>query len=302
MQRRSQMSRPRRNRRSNMKIIAGGIVLGVSAAAIGISVASHGSGTVAAQSASYSSRSHTKGMSEWSLLNSAMDGWGSSMRSSLSQLASVNQQTFSQTTQHDKTLDVQRGIVVFASQHFLILQSKNGDLHLWALSGHTQFQNEANSTNGSTALSTNSSVSRQAVQGGLMTPEVNMMIGDATTAEAMLTPTSQPQTTTIQVAGTDLTVTVTITRNTATMTQTATVPSSGLPVSDPTTMTTSAWSTAGNTTNLARGDLILAVGTRSHGLLHASLILYTPLSVGDLGGYLGTGNPAASATQAGTHW
>lgn len=312
MQRRSQMSRPRRNRRSNMKtrvgVVATALVLG--GGAVAAVVASHGSGPAAALSASYNSRYHMSGMTEWNTLDSAMNGWGSSMGTSLNQLASVNQETLSQTTQHSKSLDVQRGIVVFASQHFLILQSKDGSLHLWALSGHTQFENVATSMTGTTALTASSSASTQAVMEGQMVPAVVMMAGDATTAAGMLTPSYHPQTTTIQVAGTDLTVTVTITRNMATMSQTATVPTSGFPMADPTTMTMSAWSTAaGSMTNLARGDLAMIVGSRSHGLLHASIILYTPLSVSDVGGYLGKGNPphpATSATAAptaeATHW
>jgi hypothetical protein len=311
MQRRSQMSRPRRNGRSNMKtrlgVVATALVLG--GGAVAAVVASHGASPAAALSASYNSR-YMNGMTEWNTLDSAMNGWGSSMGTSLGQLASVNQQTFSQTTQHSKSLDVQRGIVVFASQHFLILQSKDGSLHLWALSGHTQFENVATSTMGTTALTASSSASTQAVMDGQMVPAVVAVAGDATTAAGMLTPSYHPQTTTIQVAGTDLTVTVTVTRNMATMSQTATVPTSGSPMPDPTTMTMSAWSTAaGSMTNLARGDLAMIVGSRSHGLLHASIVLYTPLNVSDVGGYLGKGNPphpATSATAAptaeATHW
>jgi hypothetical protein len=308
MQRRSQMSRPRRNSRSNMKTRLGvvGTALVLGGGAVAAVVASHGSGPAAALSASYNSRYHMAGMTEWNTLDSAMNGWGSSMGTSLSQLASVNQETFSQTTQHSKSLDVQRGIVVFASQHFLILQSKDGGLHLWALSGNTQFQNVATSMTGTTALTASSSASTQAVMDGQMVPAVVMMAGDATTAAGMLTPSYHPQTVTVQVAGTDLTVTVTITRNTATMSQTATVPTSGFPMPDPTMMTMSAWSTAGGMTNLARGDLAMVVGSRSHGLLHASIVLYTPLSVSDVGGYLGKGNPPHQATAAptaeATHW
>jgi hypothetical protein len=295
MQRRSQIGRPRRNGRSNVKTRVGiaAAALALGGGAVAAVVASHGPASVTAQSSSYNSRF---GMtSEWGLLNSAVSGWGSSMGTSMAQLASVHQQTFSQTSQHGKTLDVQRGIVVFASPHFLIMQSKNGTLHLWALSGHTQFENVATSMSGTTALTASSTASRQAVNGGEMIPAVNMMVGDATTAASLLTPNYQPQTVTVQVAGTDLTVTVTITRSTATTSQTATVPNSGSPVSDPSTMTTSAWSTAGMTSNLARGDLAMVVGTRSHGLLHAQIILYSPLSAGDVGGYLGGANPPQPA-------
>ena len=40
---------------------------------------------------------------------------------------------------------------------------------------------------------------------------------------------------------------------------------------------------------LARGDLALVVGTRSHWTLHAQLVLFTPLSTADVGGKASTG-------------
>jgi hypothetical protein len=203
----------------------------------------------------------------------------------------VNQQTFGQTTQHGKTLDIQRGIVVFASQRFLILESKDGHLHLWLLNGRTQFANVSQSTAGTTALTASASDSQQAVSGGLMIPAVNTMAGDATTAEQLLTPSAQSQTVTVQVAGTDLTVTVTITKTMATVGQTATTPANGWPAADPSTTTESAWGTAGNTSDLTRGDLAMVVGSRSHGVLHAQIVLYTPLSAGDVGGFLGSPHP-----------
>ena len=313
MQRRPYLGRrPRRNSRANVKtrvgIAAIALVLGGGAAAV--VVASHGPAPSAAQAASYNSRLHQSGMNEWNMLNSAVSGWGSSMGTSMTQLASVNQQNYSQTTEHGKTLDVQRGVVVFASPQFLILQSKNGNLRLWALSGNTKFDNVATSTMGTTAMTASANVAEQAIQGSLMIPEVNTMAGDAITVAGLLTPSVQPQTDTVQVAGTKLTVTVTITENTATVSQTATTPVSGSPVYDPTMTTMSAWSTAGMTSNLARGDLALVVGSRSHGLLHASVILYTPLVVGQVGGPVGNTNPrphvaatpTVSPTGEPTHW
>ena len=53
----------------------------------------------------------------------------------LSSPSSPRPRQFSQTTHQGKTLAVQRGIVVLATKKFLILQSSNGSLHLWLLSG-----------------------------------------------------------------------------------------------------------------------------------------------------------------------
>jgi hypothetical protein len=309
MQRRPQLGRPRRNGRANMKtrvgIAASILALGGGAAAV-VVASSHGSAPSAAQSASYhsgygSGSNRWSGMSEYGLLSSAMNGWSSSRTTSMSQLASVSSQTLSQTTRGSKTLDEQRGTVVFADSQFLILQSKNGSLHLWVLSGKTQFSNVSDSTTGTTAMTANSTASTEAVNGGEMIPAVNTMAGGATTLESLLTPSSRPQTSTVQVAGTDLTVTVTITENTATTTSTATMPTStsAWPTWHPTTSTMSAWSTAGTSSSLARGDLALVVGSRSHGLLHASIVLFTPVSAGDVGGFLGGGtttHPVATPT------
>jgi hypothetical protein len=283
-------------RRSNVKVAAGALALGISAAAIGVAVISHGSAPVAAQPASYNQSS----MNEWGLLNAAVSGWGSARGTSLSDLADVKQMTYSQAKQQGKTLDLQRGIVVFASQQFLILQSKGGNLRLWTLSGHTQFQNEATSTTGSTALTASGTAAEQVVS-GQMVPAIDMMTGNTSTAARLLTPTSQPQSVTVQVKGTDLTVTITITRNTATMSQTATMPANGSPVYDPTTMTMSAWSTAGTATSLARGDLAMVVGTRSHGLLRALIVLYAPVTAGDVRGTTRP-HPTATPTAIATHW
>ena len=50
---------------------------------------------------------------------------------------------------------------------------------------------------------------------------------------------------------------------------------------------------------LARGDLALVVGTRSHWTLHAQLVLFTPLSSADVGGKADTGTNTGT-TSTGT--
>jgi hypothetical protein len=307
MQRRPYLGRrPRRNSRANVKtrigIAATALVLGGGATAV--VVASHGPASSAAQSASYDSyMGHRQSaMTEWNLLNSAVGRWGSSTETSMTSMASVSQEAFGQTTEHHKTLDMQRGVVVFASRHFLIVQSKNGSMHLWLLSGNTKFENVANSTTGTTAMTGSSTASEQAVNDGNMDPLIEILTGgNQTAADSMLAPASQPQTVTVPVPGTNLTVTVTITQNTAQVNQTGTTPASGTSVMDPTTTTESAWTTAGTRTNLARGDVAMIVGTRSHGLLHAEIVLYTPLSgSGTTATSSPTPTPSISATPSPT--
>ena len=54
---------------------------------------------------------------------------------------------------------------------------------------------------------------------------------------------------------------------------------------------------------MARGDLALVAGTRSHWTLHAKLVLFTPLSSADVGGRAQTPAPAATPSAvAPTSW
>ena len=124
----------------------------------------------------------------------------------------------------------------------------------------------------------------------------------AAPASQSATPTPAAQTVTVQVANTNLTVTVTVTRTTATVRQTATMPQAAMPAWNPVTFTQNAWQA---THALARGDLALVVGTRSHWTLHARLVLFTPLSTATVGGMAAAGTgatPVATPTAAATHW
>jgi len=209
--------------------------------------------------------------------------------------------SYSQTSHQGKTLDIQRGIVVLATKKFIILQSANGSLHLWLVSGGTKFQNVSGTTAGTAALTASTSATQQAMQSGNMIPATTLLAGSPTTAAAMLTPTAVPQTVTVQVAGTDLTVTVTVTRSTAAVSQTATTPANAMPAPMMTSYTMNAWQTANS---LARGDLAVIAGTRSHHLLHAQLVLFSPLTTSMVGGKTGSGltNQAATPSSSPTHW
>src|SRR5439155_1014431 len=146
------------------------------------------------------------------------------------------------------------------------------------------FQNVSNSMAGTQALTASTSAAQQAMRSGNMIPATSLMAGSPTTAAALLTPTPAAQTVTVQVANTNLTVTVTVTRTMATVSQTATMPQAAMPTWNPVTFTQNAWQA---THTLARGDLALVVGTRSHWTLHAQLVLFTPLSTAAVGGNAG---------------
>src|SRR5690242_547337 len=296
------MARARRYGKSSVKTrvgIATALLAGGAVAAGAVLASSHGAATTATSAAYSSSYNGNVG----STLSSAMGNWNWSQQSSYTQLAQLTQvRQFGQSMHKHKVLAAQRGIVVLATRKFLIVQSANGSLHLWLLSGNTQFQNVSATTAGMQALTASTSAAQQAMQSGNMIPATSLLAGSPTTAAAMLTPTPAAQTVTVQVANTTLTVTVTVTRNMATVHQTATMPQAAMPARSPVTFTQNAWRA---THALARGDLALVVGTRSHWTLHARLVLFAPLSTAAVGGKAAAGTgatPVVMPTAVATHW
>jgi len=268
-------------------VLAGGGAIGVAA----VAATSHPAATAAKPAADTSQVSN-----EGTMLSAAMTDWSRSRQSSYAALARLTwARGFSQTTHRGRTLAIQRGIVVLATRRFLILQSANGSLHLWLLSGATRFQNVSTTAAGTSALTGSPSATTQAMNLGNMLPATTLLAGSPTTAATMLTPTTAPQTVTVQVANTDLTVTVTITRSTATVSQTATTPANTAPAPNPSRFTQNAWQA---TSSVARGDLALVVGARSHGTLRAQLVLFSPLSASDVAARTGTGSTAGAPV----HW
>jgi hypothetical protein len=292
-----------RNRTAALKTrvgIATAVVLGSGAiAGVAMAAGSHSAG-IAAAPAAHTARFGNEG----AMLATALGDWNSSRQGTYSQLAQMTtMRGFSQTSHHGKTLDIQRGIVVLATKQFIILQSANGSLHLWLVSAGTKFQNVSSTTAGTAALTASTAATQQAMQSGDMVPAAALLAGSPTTAAAMLTPAAATQTVTVQVANTDLTVTVTVTRNTATVNQTATMPANTMPAPMASTYTMNAWQA---TNSIARGDLAVIVGTRSHWTLHAQLVLFTPLSTSAVGGTAGgTASKTTSGTaggNSGVHW
>jgi hypothetical protein len=299
------MARNRRYGRSRTAVlrtragIATAVVLSSGAiAAVAIAASSHSAGIAAAPAA----RSTTFGH-EGTMLSTALTEWNTSQQGTYSQLAHMTSiRGFSQASHHGKMLAIQRGIVVLATNQFILLQSANGSLHLWLTSAGTKFQNVSSTTAGTAALTASTAATQQAMQSGNMIPATTLLAGSPVTAATMLTPSPKAQTFTVQVANTDLTVTVTVTRSTATVNQTATMPANAMPAPMASAFTMNAWLAANS---LARGDLAVIVGTRSHWTLHAQLVLFTPLSTGAVGGTTGTTlgrHQAATPTTTPAHW
>ena len=278
-------ARDRRYGKTSVKTrvgIATAVLVGGAVAAGAALAANHGAATTAT-SAAFSSHAGTEG----TVLSSAMTNWNGARQSSFAQLSRLTQaRQFSQVRHNGKTLAIQRGIVVLATKKFLILRSSNGSLHLWLLSGKTRFQNVSNSMAGMKALTASTGAARQAMGSGNMTPATSLLAGNPSTAAALLTPAPAAQT---------------VTRSMATVHQTATMPQAAMPARSPVTFTQNAWHA---THALARGDLALVVGTRSHRTLHAQLVLFAPLSAATAG-QAAAGNgatPVVMPTAVATHW
>jgi hypothetical protein len=307
----------RRYGRANVKarigiaaaVLAGGGAIGVVALA-----SSHGASPTA-QTAGYSARYSSTG-GAWSQLNTALTSWGRSTTTSYNAFASMGTTNYTQATQQGRTFVSQRGVVVLATNRFIILQSANGGLHLWLTSGNTAFQNVSNTQTGTGALTGSTSATTTAMTQGNLIPASTVMAGSPMLVNSMLAPQMAAQTVTVQVAGTNLTVTVTVRQNTATVSQTATPSWNGTSSWRPFTWTQNPWMTATTgmtTTNLARGDLALIAGFRSHNLLHAQVVLFTPMTTSMVGTGSGTGTvcpttpvgttPSVSSTagSSGTH-
>jgi len=281
--------------KTRIGIAAAVLAGGGSMAAVALAAANHGSVT-AAKPAAYAAHFGNEGTT----LNSVLNEWGQFPQAAYSALASLTQaRQFNQAAHAGQTLDVQRGIVVLATKKFIILQSAHGSLHLWLLSAGTQFRNVSDTTAGTAALTASPAATQQAMSSGNMIPATTLLAGSPTVAAALLTPTPTAQTVSVQVANTDLTVTVTVTRSMATIDQTATTPLNAMPAHSPVTFIQNAWQA---THSLARGDLALVAGSRSHWTLHAELVLFTPLSTAAVGGRAATARAVSTPTAAPTSW
>ena len=278
--------------------IATAILVGGAVAAGAALAANHGAAATATPAA-FSSHAGTEG----TVLSSAMTNWNGSRQTSYAQLARLTQaRQFSQVRHDGKTLAVQRGIVVLATKKFLILRSSNGSLHLWLLSGKTKFQNvsqhhgrhprhDREHQRGAAGDAVGQHDSRDVAAGrqpdhgrGHADPDPGRPDRDRAGGQHHPHRDGHRD----QEHGDRAPD-----RDHA---------AGRLPAWSPVTFTQNAWRA---THALARGDLALVVGTRSHWTLHARLVLFAPLSTAAVGGKAAAGNgatPVVMPTAVATHW
>jgi hypothetical protein len=280
-----------RNRKASLKakagiataVLVGGGAIGVAA----VAATSHSTSSTA-QSAGYTTSTNSSSSSA-ALLDEALIS-GSSFTSDklLAKLVSVKD--FSEFKVHGADVAIQRGIVVLVTSKFAIVESKNGSLHLWWLSGATKFSDVAASSTGTAALTASTWATSSAMAGN-MTAAVET-VTTTTTATQLLTPTTTSKTVTVSVAGTGTTVEVVVSKTTA-------------EVVTKTTTTTSKIieSTTTAVESLKRGDLTLILGQREDWNLHAAKVLFVPLSspAGSTNSSSSTSSSSDGATTS-AHW
>jgi hypothetical protein len=267
------MGRNRRGSRKSSRArlgIAAAVLLGGGAIAT-VAVATNDLSSLTAQSAGYTVSS-ARPVSVPTALSTALNDWSRSQQKSMNTLARMAPMKSFVTVRKGHTiLAAQRGVVVLATKHFLLVKSANGKLHLWLVNGATKVRNVAGSATGMTALTGSSSAAKTAVTTGNLNPASQVMAGTSTVT-AMNNPAPKPTTVTVAVAGTGETITITITPSGATVmpsTQTAAQQSG-------TSMTGTTQPAFAMTNHVVRGDLVLVAGVEKHGELRAQLVLFAP--------------------------
>jgi len=262
--------------KARLSIAAAVLVGGGAIGAVAVAASNHSAPTAAA-SAGYSwdnswwSNSHQLSVSN--ALNTALTtNWRPTALVALQHMAPMR--NFVTVQRGHTTLAAQRGVVVLANKHFLLVRSANGALHLWLLSGATKVTNVVTNSAGLGAMTgvTPTAPVVTAAQQGNITPVTQTMLGTTTQAVAAMTaPAVKPVTITVSVPGTNEVITISIAQSTATVTpsgQMAAV-TTGVPMTttvQPVMMTANA--------HIARGDLVFVAGVVKHHQLVAQLVLF----------------------------
>jgi hypothetical protein len=132
---------------------------------VAVAASSH-PGSPAVQSAGYaSSLNFRHEVSVGTALTAALADWTTSQRKSLATLSEMAPVKDFATARHGKTvLAVQRGVVVLATKHWLLVKSTTGSLHLWLVNGATKVKDVAGSVAGMTAMTGSKSAATAATR------------------------------------------------------------------------------------------------------------------------------------------
>jgi hypothetical protein len=298
----------RRNRQANMKArigLAGAVLVGGGAAGVAVA-ASHGPATTNASEAGYiMGIRHNMPASQ--ALSGALSTWGrtnASHQRALLMLAQMNpMRNFNQVwgPRHTRfahtQFAAQRGTVTATGtvmgKQFVVVRSANGQQKIWWLSGNTAVVNAASSANAMAALTGTNTPAAAAVNGNT-TPAVNQVAG-STTVAAKAAAGAFSFTGTFTINGQTFTITISATTGTGTVTPTtmaptgtvapttmaptgtvsASAPATGMAtgMATGTVMPTSTATMPVAVTAVAKGQVVLITGVRSHGQLSAQLVV-----------------------------
>jgi hypothetical protein len=274
-------SRYGRRRQGNLKTkaaIATAVVVGGGAIGVAVVAANHSSPSTAS-STSYATSASVSPAAQ--LDEALISGSASTTNHLLAKLVSVK--NFAEFNTHGEVLAIQRGVVVLTTKKFVIVQSKNGELKLWWISGGTSFDDVAASSSGTAALTASTSAATDAMSGNLA-PALETVTTTSTVTQ-LLTPVTSTKTVTVEDAATGTTVEVVVTKTTAEVVTKTTTTTSKI-VESATTAVAS----------LKRGDLTLILGLHTDGALHADKVLFVPVSAS------GASTTSTGTASAPTHW
>lgn len=282
------MGRNRRygkGRRADLKTrlgIATAVIVGGGAIAVA-AVATTSSSTPSATKAGYSYQTSSYGWHDGGMVSSALSNWSWNQSRSLTLLAQIQVRQQSQQWYHRTMFAAQRGVLVLATNKFIIVKSNNGSLNLWWLSGNTAIRDASSSMSMATALTGSSTLAQQILSSSMVSP-TSYMAGSTWAAQRLMMPTTTATTVVVNVANTNLRVTVVVVNSTATVRTTNSFLTSSVMFRQ---------SAFFSMNHLMRGDLVLVAGTRSSNVLRANLVLFAPLSSSD---FSGTSSSGSSST------
>jgi hypothetical protein len=273
------MGRYRRSSRhasmkARLSIAAAVLVGGGAIGAVAVAASNHSAPSTAQSAGFYWNTPRHHQMSVGNALNTALTSWNSSQSTAMTALTQMApMRTFATAQMRHTTLAAQRGVVVLATKHWLLVKSANGSLHLWLINGATKVKNVVGNTTGTTAMTGSTNAATAAATRGNMTPATQTMAGTTTQAVTSMTaPVAKPTTITVSVPGTNEVITITISQSTAAVTPSGT--SAAVTTSTP--MTTTVQPVMAVTNHIARGDLVFVAGVEKHHQLVAQLVLFTP--------------------------
>lgn len=132
--------------------VAAAVLVGGGAAGV-VALSTSNGGALAADSAGYSHHYNGRTMGYTSALSSAMNSWDKAPSQSLMTLSQMEPVTNYWTQSwHRSVLFIQRGVVIAVGHNEFVVESANGTIEIWHVSGGTITDNVGSSATGMSAM------------------------------------------------------------------------------------------------------------------------------------------------------